>query len=52
MDVQAHYTTPGELVEGGQLLVMQVPEPSAFGLLAVSTRRCWPAPRRAARGSR
>jgi hypothetical protein len=33
-DVQAHYDIPGELVEGGQLLLLQVvPEPSTAVLL-------------------
>lgn len=37
MDVQAHYGIAGELVEGGQLLLMArpVPEPSTYAMLAV-----------------
>lgn len=36
-DVQAHYSIPSELAEGGQLLalhIVPVPEPSTYGLLA------------------
>jgi len=33
-NMQAHYAITGELVEGGQLYVVSVPEPSVMGLLA------------------
>ncbi len=33
-NMQAHYGIPGELVEGGQLYVMAVPEPGTYGLMA------------------
>lgn len=41
LNVQAHYSIPGELVEGGQLLAMYVdptivPTPGAVGLLALA----------------
>jgi hypothetical protein len=41
LNVQAHYSLPGELVEGGQMLAMYVdpsviPAPSALGLAAVA----------------
>ncbi len=33
-DMQAHYAIPGELVEGGQLYMMVVPEPGSLALFA------------------
>jgi len=35
LDVQAHYSQPGQLVEGGQLLLMTVPvpEPSTYAMM-------------------
>jgi hypothetical protein len=33
-DMQAHYVIPGELVEGGQLYMLVVPEPGSLALLA------------------
>jgi len=33
-NMQAHYAIAGELVEGGQLYVMAVPEPGTYGLMA------------------
>ncbi|MBC7785370.1 MAG: DUF839 domain-containing protein [Burkholderiales bacterium] len=35
-DVQAHYNISGELVQGGQLFAMQIPEPTSIAVLGLA----------------